>query len=126
MSKLSRETIQKAERLLAKKLASLEGGTRKELEELLSRSADLANELRTLKEAAREKRLDIEDNARALGRLSNKAKRMVEAAEAARKAESKSAKRELPPEPKNAAQKKPAPPKRAHAEGAAPETPDGV
>ena len=110
MSKLSRETIQKAERLLAKKLASLEVGTSKELEALLSRSADLANELRTLKEAAREKRLDIEDNARALGRLSNKAKRMVEAAEAAKKAEAKTAKRELPPS-QDAAQKKPAPPK---------------
>lgn len=123
MSKFARETIQKAERFLAKKQVSVEGRTRKEFEELLSRAADLANELRTLKEAAREKRLDIEDNARVLSRLTNKAKR---AAESARKAASKSAKREQPPEPENAAQKKPAPPKRTAAEGAASEAPGGV
>ena len=120
MSKLSRESIEKAEKLLAKRQEDIEGGIKKELEERLVQAADLANQLLTLKEAAREKRLDIEENARALTRLTNKAKREVETAQAARKTGAKAAKRELPPEPKNAAQKKAGPSKRA-AEGASPE-----
>ena len=126
MSKLVRETIQKAEKLIAKRQADIDGGVRKELEERLARGADLANELLTLKEAAREKRLDIEDNARALARLSNKAKRSFEKAQAAHKAEAKSAKRDLPSEPKSAAQKRPDPRRRSSAEGGEPEAPGRV
>lgn len=110
MSKLTRESIEKAEKLLGKKQEYLDVGLIKEIETRLSRSVDLANELRTLKEAAREKRLDIEDNARALGRLANKAKRAVEVAAAAKKAEAKNAKRDSPAS-KGVAPKKTAAPK---------------
>jgi len=122
MSKLTRESIEKAEKLLDKKPEFIEESVKQDIEKRLARSAALALELKGLREAEKEKRLDIEENARGLARVANKAKRAVEAAEAAQKTkgkvEAKTAKRAAAAAaPKQGTQKKPAAPK-----GAPPET----
>jgi hypothetical protein len=93
MSKLSRESIEKAKRLLAKKQGLIEGGLWQEIEGLLARADAIASEYRGLKEAVKEKRLDIEDNARALARATRKAKKTAETAEAAQNVAAESAKK---------------------------------
>jgi hypothetical protein len=100
MSKLSRESIEKAEKILRKKQATLEDGIRGELERLLERASALSAELQGLKDTAKERRLDIEDNARAIARLSGKAKRAAQAAEAQRKAAAKAEAKGLSTKPK--------------------------
>ena len=122
MSRLVRESIEKAERLLDKKQGQLEEGIKRELESGLVRAGALISELKGLKDAAKEKRLDIDESARALARLARKAKRLVEVKEAsqkaaqknAEKAKSVAAKKRTPtgskkgPAPKNRAAAKPA------------------
>jgi|GEM_PF-3169790 hypothetical protein len=103
MSKLTRESIEKAEKLLAKREGSIETGARQEIAEHLARSSALAAELKQLKDAAKEKRLDIEDNARALARITRKARKTAEAAEAAQKADAKTARKSRPTEPRRGA-----------------------
>jgi uncharacterized coiled-coil protein SlyX len=114
MSKLTRESIEKSEKLLKRKEGFVEEGIKQEIENRLSRAASLDSELKGLKDAVKEKRLDIEENARALARLARKAKRSAETAEAARKADAKAAKKTLPAKPKG----KTAPRKKTAVKGA--------
>jgi hypothetical protein len=93
MSKFSRESQEKAEKLLLKSKGIISENVTQEIERRITAFAALGSELKGLKEAAKDKRLDIEENARALNRLTNKAKRAAQAAAATRKAEAKAAKR---------------------------------
>jgi hypothetical protein len=118
MSKLTRESIEKAEKLLNKKQGYIEEPDKQEIQNRISRAASLDSELRKLKDAVKEKRLDIEENARALARLARKAKRSAETIEAANKANAKATKQSLPAKPK----RKPAPRKKTAVKGATAES----
>jgi hypothetical protein len=75
MSKLVRESVEKAERLLAKKGDLIDGELKAELAKHLELAQTLSGDYRSLKEEIKEKRLDIEENARALVRATRKAKK---------------------------------------------------
>ena len=75
MSKLTREAAEKSGKFLEKNGQHLDPAVKTELETLLGRGASLAEEYARLKEEVKEKRLDIEDNARATLRFVRKAKR---------------------------------------------------
>ncbi len=74
MSKLSRESMEKAQRALKKNEGLIDEGIRKEIETCMARSETLAAELKALKDSTREKRFDIEENSRSLGLLVRRAK----------------------------------------------------
>ncbi|MGA2545881.1 MAG: hypothetical protein ABSF43_05005 [Rectinemataceae bacterium] len=127
MSKLTRESIEKAEKLLNKKQGYMEELDKQEIQNRISRAASLDSELRKLKDAVKEKRLDIEENARALARLARKAKRSAETVEAANKANAKATKQSLSAKPKRkSAPRKKAAVKGATAESAPPKTAPGA
>jgi hypothetical protein len=75
MSKLVRESVEKAEKLLAKKGDLIDEGLKAELSKHLELAQALSGDYRSLKEEIKEKRLDIEENARALARAVRKAKK---------------------------------------------------
>jgi len=122
MSKLTRESIEKARKLLDRKQGSMEEGMRREIEEGLARSTALASELKELKDAAREKRLDIEDNARSLARVTRKAKKSDGRTEAARRVDAKPERKGRPAESKKEA----APKATAKRPSAGPTPPDAA
>jgi hypothetical protein len=102
MSKLTREAIEKAGKLIEKKGQNLDAAVRTELESLLTRGEALAQEYARLKDEAKEKRLDIEDNARAALRLVRKAKRAIEATEQTAKAQASKARPKAAPKARGA------------------------
>lgn len=75
MSKLVRESVEKAEKILAKKGDLLDEGLKAELSKHLELAQTLSGDYRSLREEIKEKRLDIEENARALARAARKAKK---------------------------------------------------
>ena len=74
MSKLVRESVEKAERLLAKKGDLIEKGLKAELSKHLELAQELSGDYRSLKEEIKEKRIAIEENAKALARAARRAK----------------------------------------------------
>jgi hypothetical protein len=82
MSKLVRETVDKAERLLAKRGSRIEEGLKAEISNHLVAAETLSADYHRLKEEAAEKRLDIEENARLLARATRRAKKALETAPA--------------------------------------------
>jgi hypothetical protein len=78
MSKQVREATEKAEKLLAKKGEHLDESLKAELSNYLALSETLVADYRRMKDAAKEKRLDIEENARAIARATRKAKKSLE------------------------------------------------
>jgi hypothetical protein len=84
MSKLNRNAIEKATKLIEKKADLVEDSFKLEIASRLARAASLDAEYRQQKDAVAEKRLDIEENARALARVTRRAKRAAASAEAAR------------------------------------------
>ena len=77
MSKLVRESVEKAERLLAKKGDLIEKGLKAELSKHLELAQELSGDYRSLKEEIKEKRLAIEENAKTLARIARKAKKAM-------------------------------------------------
>lgn len=100
MSKLVRESVERAKKLIAKRTGLIEGSLKQEIEGRLARAEALASEIQALKSAAKEKRLDSEENARALARLTRRAKKAAEATRAIGKAESRTAKKAAAARPK--------------------------
>jgi hypothetical protein len=93
MSKLNRTAVEKARKLIGKKEDLIEDSLKLELASRLARAASLEAEYHQLKDAVAEKRLDIEENARSLARVTRRAKRSAGSAEAAREDDEAAAKR---------------------------------
>jgi hypothetical protein len=79
MSKSTDETIAKARKLLEKKGSRIDEGSKRAIEEGLARAQSLDAEYHRYKDAVKEKRLDIEDNARVVSRAIRTAKKGLEA-----------------------------------------------
>jgi len=86
MSKATREIIVKARKLIEKKGDRMDEGSRRALEDGLARAQSLEAEYYRYKDAAKEKRLDIEDNARVISRAIRTAKKGITATEKSEKA----------------------------------------
>jgi hypothetical protein len=84
MSKSNRNAVEKATKLIEKKADLIEDSFKLEIASRLARAASLDAEYRQQKDAIAEKRLDIEENARSLARVTRRAKRAAGSAEAAR------------------------------------------
>lgn len=86
MSKLVREATEKAEKFLAKKGELIEDTLKAELSNYLALAETLAADYRLKKDEVKEKRLDLEENARSLARATKRAKKAADAKAKADKA----------------------------------------